>query len=99
MREAVIRKKAIEELNNNGWSCWYPYKSQWAKESDIFGVYDLICVHHDYRDPLFIQLTTLSNVSARRKKVKTFLDQTRVDLRSEIWGWDAKNKNFRKIRL
>jgi len=95
MKEALIRKKAIEILNKEDFLCWYPQKSRWAKESDIFGCYDILAVNKTNGNILFIQLTTLSNIRTREKKVR----RKALPVYSEIWGYDKVNKNFKIISI
>ena len=92
MKEAIIRKKAVELLKKDKWVCWFPAKVKF-QETDIFGVYDLVCVRKNRLK--FIQLTTLSNLSARRKKIQNFLISNGVSIPSEIWAYDAKRKYFK----
>ena len=97
MKESQIRKLAIDKLKADGWVCWYSYKSKWAKESDIFGVYDLvICKGSRVR---WIQLTTIGNIGARKRKIEGFLRATGARLPSYVWGWDKKKKIFKTIKL
>ena len=96
MKEAVIRKKVVEILKGEGFVCWYPAKVRF-KENDIFGVFDLVCCKGS--KVRFIQLTTLSNIRARERKVNDFLLRTHSYLNAEIWGYDKKNKKFRIIKF
>ena len=95
-QEATIRKKVIAELK--GWHCWYPSRSRFKKEIDIAGVWDLVCFKKN-EVPRFIQLTTSSNISARKKKVLAFTDKVQPTVWSEIWGYRKKTKDFRIIKL
>jgi hypothetical protein len=107
MKEAAIRKKALDELHKENWITWYPYKARYKKEQDIFGVFDIIAIHPD-GIVLFLQITSYSNVSARKKKIQNFLDENQLDLVKfyprygegeiyvEVWGWNAKKRAFRK---
>lgn len=100
-KEAVIRKHALDYLNGEGWVCWYPYRNKYAKEQDIFGVFDLVCIHPDGKI-LFLQLTSYSNVAARFKKVMKFFDSNYMlpsffhNASFEVWGWHNEKKEFRK---
>jgi len=93
MKEALIRKKALEILESEGYTCWVPRKVKYW-ETDIFGVFDIVATREHLR---FIQITTLSNISARRKKVRGFLDKLNVSFSgvSEVWGYDSKHKRFK----
>ena len=97
MKEYRIRKKAIQELESAGYVCWYPPKTRWGKKKDIFGVFDMIALKNDV--VRFIQLTTASNMAAREKKVIKFLEENRLGILTEIWGWDKKTKRFRIVFL
>jgi hypothetical protein len=99
MKESEIRKKAIEILKKDKWIVWYPAKSKWKKEQDIFGVFDLICIRMWKKmiEMKFVQLTTLSNIRAREKKVKKFTDI--ISLPAEVWGWNKIKKEFKIIKM
>jgi len=95
-KEAFIRKKAIKILTDKKWIYWYPAKVKY-KQNDIFGIIDLLAIKGRLKKN--IQLTTLSNISARRKKIINFLETFKVELPVEIWAWDQKKKEFRKEKI
>ena len=95
-KEILIRKKALKILTDESWICWYPAKVKY-KQNDIFGIIDLLALKG--RRKKNIQLTTLSNISARRKKIINFLKTFKVELPVEIWAWDQKKKGFRKEKI
>ena len=92
MKEALLRKKATQLLKNEGWVVWFPKKVKFW-ETDIFGVYDILAAKKNRLR--FIQITTLPNLSARRKKIQNFLISNGVSIPSEIWAYDAKRKYFK----
>ena len=98
-KEALIRKKAIEILEKEGFVYWYPARVKF-KQNDIFGVFDLVCWRKRTTNIKFLQLTTLPNFSARRKKIKDFLRKNRVPRKVlvdiEVWGWNHRTKTFRR---
>ncbi len=102
-KEAEIRKKAIQFLEDRNWIYWTPSKVKF-KQNDIFGVFDIICCKKGVGSLKFIQLTTVSNLSARRKKIQNFLKKNKISSKNsfgapvEIWAWSKKKKNF-KIEL
>ncbi len=99
-KESLIRKKAITILEKEKWVVWWPAKVKF-KQSDIFGVFDLICWKQKIDNLRMIQLTTLSNLSSRRKKIQSFFLDNKINCRNarsiktEIWAWGAKNKTFK----
>jgi len=95
-KEQLIRKKAIEELTQGKWVTWFAPKVKF-KQTDIFGIIDLLALKG--RRQKNIQLTTLPNVSAKRKKIANFLKKFKVELPVEIWGWDGRKKKFKKERV
>jgi hypothetical protein len=95
-KESVTRKKAIQILSEGKWVCWCPKKVKFH-ESDVFGIVDLLALKGNRQKN--IQLTTLPNVSAKRKKITNFLKKHRVVFPVEIWGWDKKKKKFKKERV
>jgi len=100
-KESEIRKKAIQILEKQRWIIWWPSRAIF-KQNDIFGIFDLICLKKKVGNLKFIQLTTLSNLSTRRKKIKNFLRENQLSNKSpaeiEIWGWNKNKKEF-KIEL
>ena len=104
-KESVIRKKVIDKLSKDGWVTWFPHKARYAKEVDIFGVFDVIGIHRLGGIKL-VQLTDHTNVSHRVKKVTAWLAKNRIEadafatvLTVEVWGWNPKKKVFRIVTL
>ncbi|OGZ18389.1 MAG: hypothetical protein A2Z68_02525 [Candidatus Nealsonbacteria bacterium RBG_13_38_11] len=95
-KEADIRKKAIEQLKADGWITWFAPKVKFI-QTDVFGIIDLLALKGKSKKN--IQLTTLSNVSARRKKITSFLKMHKVELNVEIWGWNSKKSCFKKEKV
>ena len=95
-KEALIRKKAVEKLQSDGWITWYAPKVKF-QQTDVFGIIDLLALRGKQKKN--IQLTTLPNVSAKRKKITSFLKKFKVELPVEIWGWNSKKKVFKKERI
>lgn len=98
MKEAAIRKKVLEELIDQNWTCWYPAHVKWKSENDIFSIADVIAWRD--ADIKLIQLTTLPNMSARRKKIAAFFKANpncaiSSTLMVEIWGYDKKKRAFK----
>ncbi len=97
-KESLIRKKAVGILEKEGFVYWYPAKVKF-KQNDIFGVFDLVCWRKRTTNIKFLQLTTLSNLSARKKKIEGFLRKNRfprkVTVGIEIWGWNQRKKDFK----
>ncbi|MDP2864210.1 MAG: hypothetical protein Q8N73_00930 [bacterium] len=90
--ERFIRKKAIEKLQADGWVTWFAPKVKY-QQTDIFGIIDLLAIKKKKMKK--IQLTTLPNVSAKRKKITNFLKKNKVELSVEIWAWHSSKKIFR----
>ena len=95
-KESLIRKKAIEILRQEGWITWFGPKVRF-KQTDIFGIIDLMALKGKRQKN--IQLTTLPNVSTRRKKIINFLKKNKVELPVEIWSWNSKQKKFKKEKV
>ena len=103
VKEVEIRKRAIQILEKEKWIVWWPSKVKF-KQSDIFGIFDIICWRKITGNLKFIQLTTLSNLSARRKKIQYFFKKNKINPKIvyntevEIWAWNERNIAF-KIEL
>jgi hypothetical protein len=97
-KESEIRKKAVRILEKQKWLIWWPSRAIF-KQNDIFGIFDLICFKKKVGNLKFIQLTTLSNLSTRRKKIKNFLKEHRLSKQKaadiEVWGWNKGKKEFK----
>ena len=86
---------AVAILEKQGYACWWSAKTKFH-ESDIFGIADLICSNK--QGIKLIQLTTLSNVSARRKKINKVLEKMELGCPIEVWGM-GKDKTFKIVRI
>ena len=95
-KENLIRKKAIEILRRDKWIVWFAPKVKF-QQTDVFGIIDLLALKGKKQKN--IQLTTLSNVSTKRKKITNFFKKFKVELPIEIWSWDKKKKEFRKEKI
>jgi len=95
-KEAQIRKKVVEILEKNNWIVWYPSKVKY-QQNDIFGIIDLLAIKGKKKKN--IQITTISNISARRKKITDFIKKSKVELPVEIWAWDQKKKVFKEEKI
>lgn len=95
-KEAVTRKKVIQELQEKGWVTWYAPKVKY-QQTDVFGIIDILAVKGRQRKN--IQLTTLPNVAAKRKKIINFLTKYQIEMPVEIWSLDLKRKKIRKEKI
>ena len=95
-KEAQIRKKIVEILEKENWIVWYPSKVKY-QQNDIFGIIDLLAIKGKKKKN--IQITTISNISARRKKIINFIRKSKVELPVEIWAWNQKKKIFKKEKI
>jgi len=95
-KESYLRRKLIKLLENKGWVCWAPPKVRF-RQSDIFGIIDVLALKGGQKKN--IQLTTLPNIAARRKKIIAFLSNYQVTLPVEIWAWNGKKKIFKKEKV
>ena len=95
-KEAEIRKKALKILADDRWIYWYPSKVRF-KQNDVFGIIDILALKGKRRKN--IQLTTLPNISVKRKKILNFLKRFQVELPVEIWAWNKKTKKFKKEKI
>jgi len=95
-KEAEIRKKAIGKLQDDGWITWFAPKVKF-KQTDVFGIIDLLALKGKKKKN--IQLTTMSNLSARRKKITCFLKENKIEMTVEIWAWNGIKKQFKKEKI
>ena len=87
-QENVIRHKGKLLLAEQGYVCWSGAKAMY-QSSDIFGIFDVIAAKRNAQNELrFIQWTSKSNVSARRKKIRHFFLEHNLFITSELWGYE-----------
>ena len=96
MKEAQIRKKFKEAYPKD--EIWFAPKVKWKAESDIFGVFDAV-MWSTTGIISFWQLTTLSNISARRKKIKARINNKKFGCSVFVAGWNKKKKIFKIIKI
>ena len=91
MTEYQIKQKVKKELDKEGYIYWFPLRNRYRKE-DIFSIWDLIA----WKDSelRFIQFTSKSNISARKRKIEKFFEENGVFCPTEIWGYDKEKKKF-----
>lgn len=107
MKEASIRKKAVDELTKQGWvvntfvrsrfgscSVYTQIDKKALRGDDAFTIFDGICWKGNKF--MFIQWTMKANMSPRRKKIKEFKKKYELNGKCHLWGWDSKLKAFKK---
>ena len=96
MRENIIRQKFRNAFLPD--EIWFAPRVKWI-ECDIFSVFD--CVKWDTRtgEISFWQLTTISNISARIKKIKARIGNRKFGCPMFVAGWNKKKKQFKIIRI
>jgi hypothetical protein len=90
MTEKKLRLKLKELLGKYG-ALWFPPQVKYYN-NDILGAFD--CVFFNGFDVYFIQITTLTNISHRRRKIN-FIFNNHPPHNSQIYAWDDKNNCFK----
>ncbi len=102
IKEKEITNRVADYFNkeNNGrYTMWVAPKYK-LLSWDIFNCFDLIIAFHDDRSPFYIQATTLTNLSHRRKKIMDFFHSTQAHIPNcYIFAWDAKKEVFKIEKL
>lgn len=97
MKEKEIIDEAVKLLERREYVVWKPPKIKFYK-TDIFGLFDLI--GWKYGNFVFVQVTTYSNMSHRKRKIKDFQIENNVWNGSIfVWGWDDKIREFVEERI
>ncbi len=94
MKESEIQKLAVQKLERDGFTYWFPPRT-WG-ERDILGVFDFIGIKE--RHIILVQITTISHLSHRRKKITDFYERSRIQLFPNnvfIWAWDKRINAFK----
>lgn len=95
-KENIIKNKVKIQLANEGYVFWSGAKAMY-QSSDIFGVFDCICIERGTSKLRFIQYTSISNMSARRRKIRDFFIKENVFIESELWGYANGTFKIEKI--
>ncbi len=91
--EKTIRNYVINRLQIMGYQYWYPARTKFRSQQDIFGVIDILGFKG--KSLKFIQFTDITNFSHRRKKVEDFIKRTRFGFSIEVWGWNPEKRDFK----
>ena len=104
MKENEIRKLLRASLPDN--SCvWFPARVMY-NQNDIFGCYDCL-VYMPAKYPsekakiYFIQITTLTNISHRVKKIQLVFANLKKPIpdNSFVYGWDKEKYKFKIVQV
>ncbi len=108
VKEIQIKKKVIQELTDKGWtittftrsqfgSCFTYTPTELLRGDDAFTILDGIAWRGNKKK--FLQWTSKSNMSSRRKKIREF--KKRYDLYGvvELWGYDPIKKTFKVEKI
>lgn len=76
---------------------WFPVKTRWGQEKDIFGIFDGIFWIDDCF--IFFQITTYQNKTARLKKIVDFMLENylyfdREKVKGWLMAWHSGKKEF-----
>lgn len=97
-QESIIKQKVKLELANENYVFWSGAKAMY-QSSDIFGIFDCIAVKRGETNQFrFIQYTSMSNMFARRLKIKKFFLTNNLFITSELWGYDQGKFKKEMIR-
>lgn len=96
-KEYEIKRRVKEILARDGWIMWSGAKAMY-QSSDIFGIFDCIAVKVGTENTIrFIQYTSMSNMAARRRKIRAFFAEHNVFLTSELWGYEGGKFKIEQI--
>jgi hypothetical protein len=98
MKEKEIVAKLVEYFNkeNNGAYTMWQSPSYKNRRWDIFNCFDVIIAFHDYRAPFYIQITSLSNLSHRRRKIENFFNTTQAKIANcYVFAWNDRKQVFK----
>ncbi len=93
-KDYIIKKYLINRLDSLGYYYWYPARTKFKSQIDVFGAFDIIAFKNDFIR--YIQFTDYTNHSHRVKKVQSFLKRTNFGGRSEVWSWHSTKRYFRR---
>lgn len=96
--EKRLRQLACEKMTAQGFIPWFAPRVRWGHERDLWDIFDGIFLIPPAQMIPF-QITTYSNISARRKKINNFFEKNNVNLYCEIWAWQKKYREFKIINI
>lgn len=97
-------KRTLAYLSARGWLADIAERRRGPITVDLFGCIDLVAVHPERKEILFVQVTSVSHLAGRVTKVATS-PHTKALLRSgarvEVWAWKAAEAEprIRRMRL
>lgn len=78
---------------------WNP----WSKtRRDLFGAFDVLGIHSQRQEFLFVQCTTVTNISARLAKVRAAWATPgllKAGAKVAVWGWFQRNGRWQVKRI
>lgn len=94
MTERQIKQKFREVCKQNNWLVFFPPKTRWCSK-DIFLIGDGITVSE--KGLWLVQITSLSNLAARRNKILEIKKNTPIlnYCPIKIYAYDKKNKEWK----
>jgi hypothetical protein len=99
MKESELYNKFILSFFQKGIVFWKAPAFQ-RMRWDIFGVADVIGVNRLTKEISFYQLTTLTNLSHRRKKIYGIFSNLKFHLNNcYIYAWDKKKDEWRVEKI
>ena len=95
--EYILKIKVRGYFEKQGYKIWFPPRVRYKKENDIFSIWDGVCWKKDKF--IFFQITTLSNKSARLKKIvnymlPNYLYMCPPKVKGLLMCWKQKTKEF-----
>lgn len=96
-QESIIKQKVKLALANDDYVFWSGAKAMY-QSSDIFGIFDCIAAKRGSMNEFrFIQYTSISNMAARRRKIKQFFLSNNLFIDSELWGYEGGKFKVEKV--
>lgn len=88
--KADYDKLTTDRLWDEGWVPWLVECRNGRVSRDLFGIWDYIAIKPGERRTLALQVTTASNMAARRRKIQSsaYLRKClETGWECELWGW------------
>ena len=98
MKEKELKTIFEGEMGQKGVVWWSPsfQRMRW----DIFTIFDCVVASRAGGPIYFYQITTISHVSHRRRKIYDYLAKQKIFVPNAfIWGYDAKHKKSRLEKI
>ena len=89
--KGVAYEREVEKaLNDAGWlTSRAPGSTKFSKKVDLLGIFDIVAVHPKTAEPIWVQVTTETAASDRRRKMEEVIKEYPIVHNIRLYGYLA----------